>query len=83
MSRLIKIGNSQGIRIPKPLIQQAGLENVEITLTIVSEGILIKPQKKPRADWDRQIAEFNKVGKDPAYDNEWLDADLGEESDEW
>jgi len=38
---LTRIGNSQGIRIPKPLITQADLENVQIDLEIVSNDLLI------------------------------------------
>jgi len=35
MARIVKIGNSQGIRIPKPLVEQAGLEGRELTLKLV------------------------------------------------
>lgn len=43
MTTLTKIGNSQGIRIPKPLIQQAHLENVSLELEVLENGLLIKP----------------------------------------
>jgi len=43
MTMLTKIGNSQGIRIPKPLIQQAHLENVSLELEVLENGLLIKP----------------------------------------
>ena len=43
MTMLTKIGNSQGIRIPKPLIQQAHLENVSLELEVLDNGLLIKP----------------------------------------
>ena len=42
MTMLTKIGNSQGIRIPKPLIQQAHLENVNLELEVLDNGLLIK-----------------------------------------
>ena len=45
MATLIKIGNSQGIRIPKPLVEQAQLENRELSLEVTQEGLLIKPIK--------------------------------------
>jgi antitoxin MazE len=35
MTMLTRIGNLQGIRIPKPLIIQAHLENVQINLEVV------------------------------------------------
>jgi antitoxin MazE len=43
MTMLTRIGNSQGIRIPKPLIAQAHLENAELTFEVVENGLLIKP----------------------------------------
>jgi len=43
MTMLTRIGNSQGIRIPKSLIAQAHLENVQIDLEVVKNGLLIKP----------------------------------------
>ena len=46
MATLIKIGNSQGIRIPKPLVEQAQLENRELSLEVTQEGLLIKPSKQ-------------------------------------
>ena len=36
MASLIKIGNSQGVRIPKLLIEQAQLENRELSLEVTS-----------------------------------------------
>lgn len=49
-ARLVRIGNSRGVRLPKPLIQQAGLtEDVELH---VSEGqIVISRASRPREDW--------------------------------
>ena len=56
MSTLIAIGNSQGIRIPKPIIKQAHLENSELELIIVEEGLLIKPVEKiSRENWVSDI----------------------------
>jgi len=56
MTILTKIGNSQGIRIPKPLIQQAHLENVELELEILENGLLIKPVHKTGRDtWIENI----------------------------
>ena len=40
--KLVKIGNSQGVRIPKALIEQAGLTG-EIEFTLLPDGILISP----------------------------------------
>ncbi len=56
MTTLTKIGNSQGIRIPKPLIQQAHLENVSLELEVLENGLLIKPVNNTSRDtWEENI----------------------------
>lgn len=56
MTTLTKIGNSQGIRIPKALIKQAHLENATIELEIVENGLLIKPiHALKRVHWQENI----------------------------
>ncbi len=51
--RLTKIGNSFGIRIPKPIIQQAGLDQHEFEMRVVENGLLLAPIKPSRAGWGR------------------------------
>ncbi|PLY07515.1 MAG: AbrB/MazE/SpoVT family DNA-binding domain-containing protein [Arcobacter sp.] len=56
MTTLTKIGNSQGIRIPKPLIEQAHLENVNLELEVLENGLLIKPvNNTSRSTWKENI----------------------------
>ena len=55
MAHLIKIGNSQGIRIPQSLIKQANLQNKEFEIQVVANGLLITPIKKTRKDWEDQF----------------------------
>jgi antitoxin MazE len=76
MATLVRIGNSQGIRIPKALIEQARLEDKELKLQIVKDGLLVSPSKKPREGWKEAIeASLSVQGKEP-LDGEWLDASL-------
>ena len=50
-ARVIKIGNSQGVRIPKPILEQTGImEDVE--LEVEENQIIIRPLSNPRAGWD-------------------------------
>ena len=51
MAKIIKIGNSQGIRIPKPIIALANLENIELDFVVLDSGLLITPDKKARLEW--------------------------------
>ncbi len=55
MAHLIKIGNSQGIRIPQPLIKQANLQDQEIEIHVVDNGLLITPIKKTRHGWKEEF----------------------------
>ncbi len=84
MAHLIKIGNSQGIRIPKPLIQQAHLEGKELDIQVVNQGILVTPSKKPRENWQKAIETILANNNTEATDSEWLDAELtSDEGMEW
>ncbi len=49
-TRLVQIGNSRGIRLPKPLIEEAGLSD-EVELRVRQGAILISPARAPRAGW--------------------------------
>ncbi len=77
MTMLTRIGNSQGIRIPKPLIAQAHLENVQIDLEVVENGLLLKPvYNSKRKNWQENIKEVlskNKNINDEAIIDELLD----------
>jgi len=84
MAMLTKIGNSQGIRIPKPIIKQANLENVEIEFEVVKDGLLLKPIKKSvRENWKENIQKTlanNKNREDNALLKEFLNDD---DLDDW
>ncbi len=50
-TRLIRIGNSRGVRIPKALVEAAGL-NASLRMRIVDTGLLIeRVEDDPRAGW--------------------------------
>ena len=53
MAQIIKIGNSQGIRIPKPIISLANLDKKELDFVVLDSGLLITSQKKARSGWER------------------------------
>jgi len=60
-AKLVKIGNSRGIKIAKPLLETAGLvEEVEIE---AAPGVLtIQPSTHPRAGWAEAAAAFDPDG---------------------
>lgn len=66
---LIKIGNSQGVRIPKALIAQAHLDDTQIEFEVLENGLLLKPVKKiDRFDWKDNINEVLKKNKNKKDD---------------
>jgi antitoxin MazE len=50
-AQIIQIGNSQGIRIPKVLLEESRISG-EVEVELHPEGILIRKAQKPRAGWD-------------------------------
>ena len=50
ITRIVSIGNSRGIRIPKPLLEQTGLSD-EVEISAEDDALVIRPIKKPRAGW--------------------------------
>lgn len=49
-THLIQVGNSRGIRLPKPLISQAGLAD-EVELRVRDGAIVIENVHSPREGW--------------------------------
>ena len=50
-AQIIRIGNSQGVRIPKTLLEDGKLSG-EVELELHEDGILIRSLQKPRANWE-------------------------------
>ena len=84
MTQLVRIGNSQGIRIPKPLIEQAHLEGKELALQLVNGGLLITPENGVREGWKEAIEQSLLVHGQESLDDEWLDLPLDSDAElEW
>ncbi len=65
-TRLIKIGNSRGVRIPKPLLESAGLTG-EVELTLEGGALLLKPASV-RAGWTEAFTAMAEAGDDALLD---------------
>jgi antitoxin MazE len=84
MTTLIRIGNSQGIRIPKAIIEQANLEDKELKFKVTDDGLLIQPVKKNRDGWKEQFDKALQFQVPNNEDQEWLEASLADEGEwEW
>ena len=56
-AHIIQIGNSQGIRIPKMMLEETKLVG-EVELEVHPDGLLIRSVQKPRGNWDAAFKEL-------------------------
>jgi len=66
-SRIVKIGNSQGIRIPKPLVEQLGLEK-DIEILVEENRLIISSAEHPRSGWEAAFQSMAQRGDDRLLD---------------
>ena len=67
-TRIVKIGNSQGVRIPKLLLERSNLAE-EVELEAEDNRIIIRSTKQPRQDWERAFRAMAERGDDSLLDN--------------
>jgi len=82
-ARVVKIGNSQGIRIPKPILEQTGImEDVE--LEVEKNQIIIRPISNPRVGWDIAFKAMSQKNNDIlTYGTENISHSWDEEEWQW
>lgn len=81
-AKIVKIGNSQGIRIPKLLLDQAELGE-EVELEVQDGRIIIRSIHAPRSGWKEQFKTMAAHGDDILLDDELLDLESDEDEWEW
>ena len=70
-TQIVKIGNSQGIRIPKLLLQQTNLSD-EVELEMQSNQIIIRPIRRVRRNWEETFETMARLGDDALLDGDVL-----------
>jgi len=68
-TRVVRIGNSHGIRIPKPLLEQTGLRG-EVEISAQDDSLIIRPARRPREGWAAAFQEMARHGDDALLDDE-------------
>ncbi|MFQ6036842.1 MAG: AbrB/MazE/SpoVT family DNA-binding domain-containing protein [Sedimentisphaerales bacterium] len=68
-TNIVKIGNSQGIRIPKLLLRQLKLQG-QVQLSVRRNQLVIQPSQRPRQDWDEQFKKMAERGDDRLLDED-------------
>jgi antitoxin MazE len=76
-TKLIRIGNSRGVRIPKPVIEEIGLSG-EIEMILKENKIILRSSEKARKGWDQA---FNKMAQEKG--DQLLDKEEIERPGQW
>ncbi len=74
LTTIRRLGNSQGILIPKPLLQQVGLVD-QAEMRVEGDALVLrKPKAAPRAGWAEECRALAELGDDalvlPEFANE-------------
>ncbi len=66
---IVRIGNSKGIRLPKPILEQCGITD-EVELEVEDDRLVIRPARPPRFGWAEAFAAMARAGDDVLLDEE-------------
>jgi antitoxin MazE len=81
-ARVIKIGNSQGLRIPKPILEQTGIMD-DVEIEVEKNQIIIRPIKNVREGWDAAFKIMGEKGDDEPILDENFSHSWDEEEWQW
>lgn len=78
-TNLINIGNSKGVRLPKAVIEQAGLTS-DLEIEVAAGAVVIRSARQTRRGWASAAAACHQAGEDQLDD--W-DATIGDFEGSW
>ena len=67
-ARIVRVGNSRGVRLPKPLLEEAGLAE-DVELRAEPGRIVIESASRPRAGWADAARTMAARGEDEFLDD--------------
>jgi antitoxin MazE len=67
-TRIVKIGNSQGVRIPKLLLEQSGID-AEVEIEMHGDSLTIRKASSLRTGWDKAFAAMAEQHDDVLLDD--------------
>ena len=79
-TKLIVIGNSRGIRLPKHIIERLNFtDEIELVIDDDAKQILMRPIGSPRKGWDKSFQEMHACQDDIQLIDDGIDLD----NEEW
>lgn len=67
-TRIVRIGNSRGIRVPKLLLDEAGLPD-EVELRAEPGRLVVRAAARPRAGWAAKARQMHERDEDAPLDD--------------
>jgi antitoxin MazE len=81
-TRLVKIGNSHGVRIPKVVLDQLHLTDT-VELEVQDDQLVLRSSATPRADWASAFQQMAALGDDQLLDPDFSMTTWQEAEWEW
>ena len=81
-ARVVKIGNSQGLRIPKAILDQTGIRD-DVEIEVEKDQIIIRPIRNDREGWDTAFKIMGEEGDDELIIAENISHSWDEEEWQW
>ncbi len=82
LTRIVKIGNSKGVRIPKLLLEESGLRD-EVELVVQNQNIIIRPKRCVREGWENAFRTMAEKDDDQLLDTDYLTNQSSWDEEEW
>ncbi len=81
-TKIVRIGNSQGVRIPKSALAQSGLSG-DLEMEVANGRIILHAPSHPRAGWEEAFTEMAQNGDDELLDSDTSTSSWDDEEWEW
>ena len=81
-TKVIKIGNSRGIRLPKAILRQIGVGD-EMNLEVERDRLILKPIRDRRSGWRKAFQNMAFNSDDHLLDGEDTVSQSSWDDDEW
>ena len=76
--KIIRIGTSKGVRIPKAILESTGIEE-EVVMEATNDSIVLRPAKNVRQDWEESFKGISEKDADNLqyqdFANDWDDTE--------
>jgi antitoxin MazE len=82
ITKIIKIGNSRGVRIPKSFIEQSGIKD-EVELEVKDNRIIIRTLSGVRNNWEQAFQKMSKNNDDVLLDQDSISNQSSWDKEEW